>query len=92
MTTRGLGGLLMALGVAGCAGSPLGDSIAGPEKLAARDDAYCQSIGAAHGTPQYMNCRMVVTQQREDKFNTFRSSAMAQPGPVFVTPGTAQRY
>jgi hypothetical protein len=45
---------IVALGAAlgGCAGSPVGDAIAGPEKLAQQDDAYCESIGAAKGTPQ----------------------------------------
>lgn len=36
-----------------------------PEQLAARDDAVCQSYGAAYGTPQYTDCRMRVAQQRQ---------------------------
>jgi hypothetical protein len=35
----------------GCAGSIVGDAIAGPEKLAQQDDAYCTSIGLNFGTP-----------------------------------------
>jgi hypothetical protein len=59
--------MALCLTLGGCAGSMVGDAIAGPEKVAARDDAYCQSIGAAKGTPQYMNCRMTLTQQRSDR-------------------------
>ncbi|MET4086468.1 hypothetical protein ABIC08_009141 [Bradyrhizobium sp. RT9b] len=56
------------------------DNIAGPEKLAMQDDAYCQSIGAAKGTPQYTNCRLTVTQQREDKHNTAWAAAIISEG------------
>jgi hypothetical protein len=67
MQMRAMGVLALCSALAGCAGSPVGDAIAGPEKLALQDDAYCQSIGAAKGTPQYTSCRLTVTQQREDK-------------------------
>src|SRR5258707_14418436 len=85
MIAAGLGAIKMrileivALGAAlgGCAGSPVGDAIAGPEKLALQDDAYCQSIGAAKGTPQYTSCRLTVTQQREDKHNIARAAALS---------------
>lgn len=63
--------------LAGCAGSPVGDALAGPEKLAAQDDSYCQSIGAIKGTPQYTDCRLRVTQMRETKHNVARSAAMS---------------
>lgn len=53
--------------LAGCAGSPLGDAITGPEKLAAQDDSYCRSIGAAKGTPSYTDCRLRVAQMREQR-------------------------
>jgi hypothetical protein len=57
----------LSLTMAGCAGSPLGDAIAGPEAVAAREDAYCRSIGANLGTPEYANCRMTVTNQRQQR-------------------------
>lgn len=50
----------------GCAGSLVGDAIRGPEKLARDDDAYCRSIGAADG-PAYTNCRVYLTQRRDNK-------------------------
>ena len=62
---RILGIVALAAALGGCAGSPVGDAIAGPEKLAAQDDAYCNSIGATKGTPAYTDCRLKVTQQRE---------------------------
>jgi hypothetical protein len=48
----------------GCAGSPVGDAIAGPERLAARDDATCQSYGAAPGSDAYAQCRMMTANNR----------------------------
>jgi hypothetical protein len=59
--------LLMLLGLGGCEGSPVGNMIAGPEKLAQQDDAYCQSIGTRYGTPEYSNCRLVTAQQRDQR-------------------------
>ena len=56
--------MLIAALLSGCAGSPLGDAIAGPEQLAQRDDAYCRSIGTTMGTTEYANCRMIASQQR----------------------------
>lgn len=64
-----------AVSLSGCAGSPVGDAIAGPEKLAQQDDAYCRSIGLRHGSPDYAGCRMVQTQQRETKHAAAVSSA-----------------
>jgi hypothetical protein len=82
MGVKGIFALVMSSSLlAGCAGSPVGDALAGPEKLAAQDDAYCQSIGAAKGTPQYTDCRLRVTQMRETKHNAARSAAMSG-GPV----------
>ena len=57
--------LVAGLSLAGCAGSPVGDAMAGPEKLAARDDATCQSYGARPGTDAYVACRMNVANQRQ---------------------------
>ena len=76
--------MLVSTALANCAGSPAADMIAGPEKLAAQDDSYCQSIGAIRGTPQYTDCRLRVTQMRETKFNNARSAAASSVsgGPV----------
>jgi hypothetical protein len=69
---------IVALGAAlgGCAGSPLGDAIAGPEKLAQQDDAYCASIGTPAGTPSYPQCRMNLTQMRQSEHEGYRNRAM----------------
>jgi hypothetical protein len=55
--------LFIVLG--GCAGSVLGDAIAGPEAVAEREDSYCRSIGLQFGTPEYASCRMQTTQGRQ---------------------------
>jgi hypothetical protein len=61
-------GVLVALSLlSGCAGSPVADAIAGPEKLAQQDDAYCRSIGFNLGTNQYAGCRMMQSQAREER-------------------------
>ena len=57
----------LGLAMAGCAGSPVGDAIAGPEAVAAREDAYCRSIGLNPGTPEHANCRMTVNNQRQQR-------------------------
>ena len=49
----------------GCAGSIVGDAIAGPEKLAQQDDAYCTSIGLSFGSPDYAKCRMMRDRARQ---------------------------
>ncbi|WP_210168462.1 hypothetical protein [Rhizobium sp. Leaf384] len=36
----------------------------GKERLAAMDDQYCRSIGAAPGSPTYAQCRMFKTSER----------------------------
>jgi hypothetical protein len=59
--------IFVFLPLLGCAGSPVGDAIAGPEKLAQADDNYCKSIGFKFGTPNYANCRLTLTQQRQDR-------------------------
>lgn len=56
---------LAAIPLSGCAGSVIGDAISGPEAVAAREDAYCQSIGLRFGTPEYANCRMAVGAERQ---------------------------
>jgi hypothetical protein len=77
----GVGFLLSA-----CAGSPVGDAIAGPEKLAQQDDAYCVSIGAQLGTPAYTDCRLRMTQMRENKHNVVRQGLLSQPDTVVIVP------
>jgi len=90
---------IVALGVAlgGCAGSPVADAIAGPEKLAAQDDAYCTSIGLKFGTDQYAGCRTVQSQAREERHaasiatgdNLLAAAAVVaanQPQPPAVAP------
>ena len=78
--------LPLCVGLAGCAGSPVGDALAGPEKLAQQDDAYCASIGAQPGTPAYTDCRLRVTQMRENKHNVVRGALLSQPDTVVVVP------
>lgn len=66
----------------GCAGSIVGDAIAGPEKLAQQDDAYCQSIGAQPGSQPYMACRMQRDQLREAHHQ--RGAAMVGAGAALM--------
>jgi hypothetical protein len=63
---RVIAALIGALTLGGCAGSPVGDAIAGPAKLAQVDDAYCRSIGVEADTPGYANCRQTLTQNRDE--------------------------
>lgn len=65
--------------LSGCAGSIAGDAIAGPEKLAAQDDSYCQSIGAVPNSDRYYQCRMTLTQQRETKKNAYVAGTRGGP-------------
>ena len=69
----------------GCAGSPVGDALAGPEKLAAQDNAYCQSIGLKFGSNEYANCRLIQSQQR-DRRHTARLGIAAQSLSNLSTP------
>jgi hypothetical protein len=83
----------MATMLAGCAGSIVGDALIGPEGLAKRDDAYCQSIGAAPGTPEYVRCRQVEAMRREahhDRMLGVAATGLAiasqPPPPAAPTP------
>lgn len=67
--------LLQALLLSGCAGSVIGDAIAGREAVAAREDAYCQSIGLKFGSPEYANCRLVTDGQRQQRHQAAIQSA-----------------
>jgi hypothetical protein len=72
----------------GCAGSPVGDAIAGPERLAVRDDATCQSYGAAPGSDAYAQCRMMTANNRHAGHQAAYNRAAigmamaSQPAPV----------
>ena len=63
--------------LSGCAGSPVGDALAGPERLAAQDDSYCQSIGLKFGSNEYANCRLIQSEQR-DRRHTARLGIAAR--------------
>ena len=81
--------LLIAAPLGGCAGSVVGDAIAGPEVLAQRDDNYCRSIGLQFGTPDYALCRQNATIFRENhhvRMMGIAASAMAPPPTVVVVP------
>lgn len=65
--------------LSGCAGSVIGDRLAGPEKLAQQDDAYCSSIGLKLGTADYANCRLQMSQRRENRAQA-ASDAMIATG------------
>jgi hypothetical protein len=64
---RALFAVLMSAALAGCAGSPMGDLMAGPEKLAAQDDTYCKSLGAKPDSDNYINCRLIADQNRAQR-------------------------
>jgi len=59
--------------VLACAGTPIGDAITGPEKLAKQDDAYCRSIGARGS--DYTKCRLSMTQHRDERHTAARNGA-----------------
>jgi hypothetical protein len=40
---------------------------ASPEQIAMQQDAYCSSIGAPAGSPDYTQCRLIVEQQRQNQ-------------------------
>lgn len=84
--------------LAGCTGSPVGDALAGPEKLAAQDDSYCQSIGLKFGSNEYANCRLIQSEQR-DRRNTARLgiaarslSNLSAPRPSSTVTTTCNRW
>src|SRR5690349_6584065 len=80
--------LLLAVSpLLGCAGSPVGDAIAGPEKLAERDDAYCRSIGAQGDA--YTNCRLFMTQQRQANHNARLGMAIQSLNAATIRPSPA---
>lgn len=94
---RILGAFAGFLLLSGCAGSPVADALAGPEKLAQQDDAYCKSIGLTFGTNQYAGCRMVQSQARDERHARSQAAgdallaaganvAAAQPQPVQPAP------
>lgn len=72
---------LLALG--GCQGTPIGDAMIGKEKLAAMDDSYCRSIGAAPGSTAYMQCRVYKTSER----NQNHQAAFQRAGASMAATG-----
>jgi hypothetical protein len=81
------GSIILCLALAGCAGSPAADLIAGPEKFAEQDDGYCSSLGALPGSQDYINCRLVKDQQRQQRHagalaNMQAGLAAAAAGPA----------
>lgn len=69
----------------GCAGSVM-ESALNPQAVAAREDNYCQSIGAAPGTSGYTDCRLQLNSQRQANHRSalagaayMASQSMAQP-------------
>ncbi len=69
--------IALVAGLAGCAGTPIGDALTGKEKLAEQDDAYCRSIGGVPGTTPYMQCRMFRADQRQRSHQAAFSRASA---------------
>jgi hypothetical protein len=79
--------LPIVLPLAGCAASPAADLIAGPEKLAVQDDAYCKSIGLRFGTNEYAACRMTQTADR----NARLQHALDTAASINITPTFTQQ-
>ena len=75
------------VGLAGCQGTPIGDAMIGPEKLAQMDDQYCRSIGAAPGSPSYVQCRMFKTSEREQNHR----AAFARAGAGLRATGASMQ-
>lgn len=59
--------LIALVCLSSCQGSVVGDALAGNEGLAKQDDAYCRSIGATPGKDIYVQCRLVATQNRQNR-------------------------
>jgi hypothetical protein len=74
MKLRVMAAIAVCAVLGGCAGSAY--RLANhPEEAIEQDDAYCRSIGAVKGTPEYMNCRMTLQQQRSDRLRHSGSSS-----------------
>jgi hypothetical protein len=54
-----------------------------PEELNAQDDETCRSYGLAFGTPEYVQCRENISNQRQANL---RAIIDAPPAPVYVAP------
>lgn len=56
----GLVGFVCALVLAGCQTSPRGhgEQFMSDAEIEAKDDGTCRSLGAAPGTPIYIDCRL----------------------------------
>lgn len=77
--------LIISISLTGCADSIVGDALAGPEKLARQDDAYCQSIDTKFGTPEYAACRESATARR-DAHHARGADLVAAGASIAATP------
>lgn len=68
--------VLLALALAGCASV---------EQKRAENDEYCRSLGAAKGSPQYIDCRLRVMEA-----DSRRRAAAAASISSCTTTGTGQ--
>jgi hypothetical protein len=63
------------------------DALTSPEKVAQQDDAFCQSLGLAHGTQEYDRCR--VNREGERARRHAERSNMVATGLAIATPPPA---
>lgn len=50
---------------------------ASPAQIAQEHDQWCKSIGAAPGSSDYMQCRLIVEQQRQNREAAAGEAALA---------------
>lgn len=67
--------LVLLAALSGCQGSVVGDAIAGPEVLAKQDNDYCVSLGAQPGSDIYVQCRMQMATNRDNRHASARARA-----------------
>jgi hypothetical protein len=89
--------LFVTIALGACQGSLVGDALSGDQTLGAQEDAYCKSIGATFGTDEYVSCRMMRSQQREDRHAVARAglkqslSNLGKPASSAPSPQINQR-
>jgi hypothetical protein len=90
MRTAGSGlpvfALLGTLALASCAGS-LAEQAFMPDRVAARDDATCQSYGASPGSQRYQDCRLQLDANRTQE-NASRRALMATGAAIMAQSST----
>ena len=59
--------LALCFSLLGCQGSVVGDAMAGKQGLDKQDNDYCVSIGAQPGSSTYVQCRMQMTTNRQNR-------------------------